>query len=79
MTVTNTVINGSSLLPFTYRMTATLANGDPLVGKVDDLTFNSQGVATFTLKHGEQKQLLLPLSVQVEVTQDAMSGYDTLR
>ena len=76
VTVTNTVVNGSSVLPFTYHVKATLANGDPLEGLVNGLTFDS-GEATFTLKHGEQKQLLLPVSVQVEVSQDTMPGYDT--
>ena len=77
VTVSNTVINGSTVLPFTYRVKATLTNGKPLVGEVDGLTFDSLGEAVFTLKHGEQKQLLLPVSVQVEVSQDTMPGYTT--
>ena len=78
-TVTNTVINGSSVLPFTYRLQAELADGTPLTGTTNGLTFDDQGKAVFTLKHGESKQLVLPGSVTVEVTQDEMPGYVTTK
>ena len=79
VTVSNTVLNGSMVLPFTYRAKATLGNGEPLTGTVDGLTFDSTGEAVFTLKHGEKQELTLPLSVTVDVTQDAMPGYSTTR
>ena len=79
LAVTNTVINGSTVLPFTYRIVADLSNGMPLVGEVDGLTFDSQGQAVFTLKHEEEIEVLLPQSVTVEVTQDAMPDYTTTK
>lgn len=62
---------GDRTMDFTYTLTCA-----ELAGKsFGDLSFDTNGVATFTLRHGQDKTLALPSGVTYQLSEQAESGY----
>ncbi len=80
LTVTKTV-SGNAADPeqeFNFRVTVIQKDGTPLAGTFGDMTFNSEGVAEFTLKHGESKSANnLPANVDYKVEELTADGWRT--
>ena len=76
LTVTKTVAGNAGDKDRKWNFTVTL--GDTSIsGIYDDMSFTG-GVATFTLKHGEQKTARgLPAGIYYTVTEDKADGYTT--